>query len=164
PIVHVVFYPDGSTNIPALMRQGSSKSSVEQLFALSIDRFDVRHGELLWNDQRVPLDFAVHDTTLQMSYSFLQGRYDGRLLLGKGVIEFKGKGSWTMEQFETSGGLVLHDLGWQDDQIAFRQASATSDYSVSDQEIKLSKLQGRLCGGSFAGDALIDNWLYSAPL
>ncbi len=242
PIVHVAFYPDGTTNIPGLMRQGSSKTSVEQLFALSIDRFDVRHGELLWNDQRVPLDFAVHDTTLQMSYSFLQGRYDGRLLLGKvdtrfedfrpfawmstlefslgstygdikslkwnsghsrgeakgrvtdfrhpridgqyelfldlaeaatiarrrdlrqGVIEFKGKGSWTLEQFETSGGLVLHDLGWQDDQIAFRQASATSDYSVSDQEIKLSKLQGRLFGGSFAGDALIDNWLYSAAL
>ncbi|PYX33008.1 MAG: hypothetical protein DMG77_01875 [Acidobacteria bacterium] len=242
PVVHVAFYPDGTTNIPGLIRQGSGKTSVEQWFALSIDRFDVRHGELLWNDLRVPLDFAVHDTTLQMSYSFLQGRYDGRLLLGKvdtkfedfrpfawmstlefslgpaygdvkslkwnsghshgeakgrvtdfrhpridgqyelsldlaeaatiarrrdlrqGVIEFQGKGNWTLEQFETSGGLVLRDLGWQDQQIAFRQASATSDYQVSDQEIKLSKLQGKLFGGNFVGDALIDNWLYSAPL
>jgi translocation and assembly module TamB len=242
PIMHVAVYPDGTTNIPGLIQQGSSKTSIEQLFALSIDHLDVRHGELLWNDQKVPLDFAVHDTTLQMSHSFLQGRYDGRLLLGRvdtkfqdfrpfawmttfdfslastysdiksvkwtsgrshgeakgritdfrrprvdgqydisldlaeaasiarrhnlrqGEIEFKGKGTWTLDQFATSGELVLRDLGWRDDQIAFKQASGTSEYSVSDQEIKLSKLQGKLFGGSFTGDAQVDNWLYSAPL
>ena len=242
PVVHVAFYPDGTTNVPQRIQQSSGKSPVEQLFALSVDRFDVRHGELLWNDQKVPLDFSVRDTDLQMSYSFLQGRYDGRLLLGKvdtkfddfrpfawmttvefrlaptfvdfnslkvnsgrshveaggrvtdfrhpridgqyeahldlaeaasiarrhdlrqGVIDFKGKGSWTLEQFATSGEVVLRDLGWQDNQFAFKQASATSDYSVSDQEIKLSKLQGKLLGGSFTGDAQIDNWLYGAPL
>ena len=242
PVVHVAFYPDGTTNMPGLIRQSSSKTSIEQLFALSIDRFDVRHGELLWNDQKLPLDFAVRDTSLQMSYSFLQRQYAGRLLLGKvdtkwenfrpiswmaaiefrlaptfadinslkvtsgrshveangrvtdfrrprldgqydahldlaeaasiarrrdlrqGEIDFKGRGNWTIEQFTTSGALALNDLGWQNDQIAFKEASATSDYSVSDQEIKFWKLQGKLFGGSFTGDAQIENWQHHAPL
>lgn len=242
PVVHIVFYPDGTTNFPPRVRQSSNKSSIEQLYALSIDQFDVRHGELLWNDRSLPLDLSVRDAGVQMSYSFLQGRYQGQLLLGKvdtkfdgfrplawtssiefnlastfadikslrwnsghshleasgrvtdfrhpridaaydasvdlaevasitrrrdlreGVMEFKGKGSWTLEEFATSGGLTLRDFGWQDDQLNIRKASVSSDYSVSDQEIKLSRLQGKLLGGRLTGDAQIDNWLNSAPL
>ena len=67
------------------------------------------------------------------------------------------------DEFATSGTLALRDLGWQDDQIALKKAGATADYSVTDQQIKLSKLQAKLFGGSVAGDAQIDNWLHSIP-
>ena len=44
-----------------------------------------------------------------------------------------------------------------------RRPALTSDYSVTDEQIKLSKLQGKLLGGTFAGDAQVDNWLHSIP-
>jgi translocation and assembly module TamB len=242
PVIHVAFYADGSSNVPGpSVARAENVSSVEKLFALSIDRLYVRHGEVFWDDQVLPLDVAADDAELQMEYSFLRGRYESRLLLGKletrfdgfrpvawmtdikfslapsfseiesmkvnsghshgevrgiitdfrhpqlsatydahvdlaeaasvtrrqdlreGVVEFKGQGKWSIEQFAASGTLDVRDLGWQDDQIAFKKASLNSDYSVTDQQIKLSKLQGRLMGGNYAGDAQVDNWLHAAP-
>jgi translocation and assembly module TamB len=197
---------------------------------------------MLWADRKIPLDFAVHDTGLQMDYSFLRGRYEGHLTVGKvdsavedlrpfawmstvefslgttfadikslrwnsgrssleasgrvsdfrnprldgsydahvdlaeaaaivrrhdlreGTAEFKGRGHWSLQEFASSGTVALRDLGWQNDQIALTRASATTDYSITEQQIKLWKLQGKLFGGSFAGDAQVDNWLHSLPM
>jgi len=244
PVVHIAIGSDGTTNIPAPRetRKISENTPIEQLFALSIDHLSVRRGELLWADRKFPLDFAVHDAGSQMDYSFLRGRYESHLTLGKvdsglenfrpfawsttvdfslastfadvkslkwnsgrlsveasgrisdfrnphldgsyyarvdleeaaaiarrhdlreGVAEFKGSGRWSINDFTISGTVALRDLGWQDDRIAIKKASATSDYSVTDEQVKLSKLQGKLLGGNFAGDAQVDNWLHSIPL
>ncbi len=85
PVVHISIGPDGSTNVPApqVMQEPSANPPIEQLFALSIDHLTLRNGELLWGDQRIPLDLAVHDTGLEMDYSFLRGRYESHLALGK---------------------------------------------------------------------------------
>lgn len=84
PVVHLIFYPDGSTNQPTpKRRQSQGKSPLQQLFALSISRLEVRHGECLWNDQRYPLDFTVNDVSADMNYSLLRRRYETNLLLGK---------------------------------------------------------------------------------
>jgi translocation and assembly module TamB len=243
PVAHIVIAPDGTTNIPAhrVIFHPSDKTTIEQLFELSIDHLSMRNGQLLWGDRRFPLDFVVNDTGLQMDYSFLRGRYESRLTLGKvdttfedfrpfssmtavefslastfadikslkwtsgrshleaagrlsdfrnphvdasyqahvdlqeaaavmrrkdlrdGVADFKGSGHWSLDDFATSGALSLRDVGWQTDQIAIKKVNGFSDYSVTDQEIKLSKLQGKLFGGSFTGDALVDNWLHNIP-
>ncbi|MFZ0807984.1 MAG: hypothetical protein WAN03_17460, partial [Candidatus Sulfotelmatobacter sp.] len=245
PLVHVIVASDGTTNIPELKTPVSTSAgpSIEQLFALSIDNLFVRHGELLWADRHIPLDFDLHDTALQMDYSFLRGRYESRLTLGKvdttyqdfrpfswmthiefslgttfidvhslewssgrsvlkasgrisdfnhpridasydglidleeaaaisrrrdlrqGMAEFKGSGQWSSEQdeFASTGSLSLHEFGWQSDQLAFSNVSATSDYMVNDQQIKLSKLQGKVLAGNFAGEAQVDNWLHNIP-
>jgi translocation and assembly module TamB len=238
PVVHVAFYPDGTTNFPPRKVEAvTGKTAAEQLFALSINHFELRHGQILWDDRSIPLDFAARDTSLQMDYSFLHSRYDGRLLLGlvdtklvdyrpfgwmatvefslgsnsavvpslkwnsghshfsasgqitdlrrphlqasydaqfdlteaasiarrrelrAGVLELKGHGDWSLDQFVTNGLLTLRDLAWQDDQISFSRASLNTDYSVSDQQFKLSKLQGRIFGGGFTGDAEFNQWL-----
>ncbi len=259
PVVHIAIAPDGSTNVPTPQTPltPSERAPIEQLFALSIDHLSVQNGELQWGDQKIPLDLTVHDTNLQMDYSFLRGRYDSHLAVGKvdttfadfrpfawmtavdfslgttfvdvkslqwssgrsslkasgritdfrnprldavydahvdlaeaaaiarrhdlraGVAEFKGDGHWFLSEamgtppneqaqnageFTASGALTLRDLGWQADQFTLKQASATSDYQVTDQQIKLSKLQGKLLGGSVAGDAQVDNWLRSVPM
>ena len=202
PVVHVAFYPDGTTNFPR-RRAGAvtGKTPVEQLFALSINHFELRHGQILWDDQTIPVDFAARDTSLQMDYSFLRRRYDGRLLLGlvdtklmdcrpfawmtavefslgsnsavvpslkwnsghshfsasgqitdfrhphlqgsydaqldlteaasiarrrdlrAGVLELKGHGDWSLDQFASNGLLTLRDLAWQNDQVSFSRAS-----------------------------------------
>jgi translocation and assembly module TamB len=246
PVIHIAVAPDGTTNVPAPKEALQTfltpkKSPIEQLFSLSIDRLFVKNGELVWADQRIPLDFAVHDTGLQMAYSFLRGRYESHLAVGKvdsglvdfrpfawstsvdfslgstfadvrslkwssgrssieasarisdfsdphlngtydahvnleeaaaisrrhdlreGMAELKGSGRWSAKEFTTSGTVVLRDLGWQEDQFALSKANATSDYSITDEQIKLWKLQGKLLGGSFTGDAQVDNWLHSVP-
>jgi translocation and assembly module TamB len=241
PVVHVAFYPDGTTNFPQRkVAVVSSKTTVEQLFALSINHFELRHGQVLWNDQTIPVDFAVRDTSLEMDYSFLRGSYDGRLLIGmvdtklkdyrpfawmtavefslasnsaivpslkwnsghshfsatgkiddfrhlhvegsydgqvdlgdaaatarrrdlrSGLLELKGHGDWSLDQFAANGFLTLSDLAWQNDQVSFSKASLSTGYSVTDQQLKLSKLQGKVLGGSFTGDAELNQWLASA--
>ena len=238
PVIHVAFYPDGTTNFPQRKASAfSAPDAVEQLFALSINRFELRGGHLEWDDQIVPLDLAARNISLDMDYSFLHEQYDGRLLLGlvetklmecrpfawmtsaefslasssatitslqwnsghshftangkisdfrhphlagaytaqldltevasiarrrdlrSGNLELKGSGHWSFDQFASNGLLTLRDLAWQDDQIAFSGASLTTGYAVSDQQLKLSRVQGRIFGGSFAGDAEINQWL-----
>jgi translocation and assembly module TamB len=241
PVVHVAFYSDGTTNFPQ-RRAGAvtGKTAVEQLFALSINHFEVRHGQILWDDQAFALDLAARDTSLQMDYSFLHGRYDGRLLLGlvdtklldcrpfawmtavefslgpnsaavttlkwnsghshfsasgqvtdfrrphlqasydaqldlteaasiarrrdlrAGVLELSGHGDWSLDRFAANGLLTLRDLAWRDARISFSKASLNADYSVSDRQLKLSKLQGRIFGGGITGDAEFDQWLAPA--
>jgi len=242
PVIHVAFYSDGSTNIPTgqvrpTANQTSVQASVEQIFALSINHFEMRRGELLWDDQNIPLDFAVQNAALQMDYSFLRGRYEGHLLLGKvdtkfkdyrpfswmttadfslapsyvdikslvlhsqgshfdasgrvsgfrrpqvnvkyqgqvdlaeaasiarrrdlrgGTMEMKGQGTWSLSQFAWTGVVAVRDLAWREENIAFTKGDVSSDYAVDDQQIKLSKLQGKVLGGSFNGDAQVENWL-----
>jgi translocation and assembly module TamB len=85
PVIHIAIAADGSTNVPApkVPLPPSEDSPVEQLFTLSIDHLSMRNGELIWGDRRIPLDVAVHDASLQMDYSFLRGRYESHLALGK---------------------------------------------------------------------------------
>jgi translocation and assembly module TamB len=249
PVVHVAVAVDGSTNIPALKFpfQTTENAPVEQLFALSIDHLSMRNGELIWADRKIPLDLNTQNANLQMDYSYLRGRYEGYMSIGKvdtaiedlrpfswmatvefslgktfadikslewnsgrsharasgrvsnfqnpridaaydayvdlaeaaaiarrhdlreGTGQFKGSGHWFLNgslndaEFVTTGGLALRDLVLQDDQIAVKRAAVTGDYQVSDQQIKLSKLQGRVFGGSVAGDAQVENWLRNIP-
>jgi translocation and assembly module TamB len=241
PIVHVVFYPDGTTNFPSRqIAPASIQTPIEKLFALSISQLELRHGQILWDDQKIPLDFSARDTSLRMDYSFLGRRYDGQLLLGlvstklmdcrpfawmtamqftlgensavitslrwnsghshvfatgqvtdfrrprlqgpydaqfdlteaasiarrpdlrAGLLELKGRGDWTLDQFSSTGLLTIQDLAFQDDQISFSKASLSTGYSITDQQLQLSKLQGKIFGGSFAGDAEVNQWLSPA--
>ncbi len=83
PVVHIIVYPDGSTNQPApKTSQSSQKPPVEQLFSLSVSRVDVQRGELLWDLNKIPLDFHARDLSLALSYSFLRQRYEARVALG----------------------------------------------------------------------------------
>jgi translocation and assembly module TamB len=243
PVVHIAVAPDGTTNVPTLrvLPAPSQNNLLQPLFALSIDHLSVRNGELLWADQRVPLSFNVDDTGLRMDYSYLRGRYESRLTVGKvdtlvedlrpfawmatvdislgatyadikslqwtsgrsrleasgrisdfrsprldasydayvdlgeaaaiarrhdlqeGVAEFKGSGHWSLNEFSGSGALAVRDLSWQGDQFIVKKASGTADYAITDEQVKLSRLQGKLFGGSVSGDAQVDNWLHSVP-
>jgi len=86
PVIHIVVYPDGTTNQPTpKLRTATEGTPIEQLFRLSIGRLQVRRGEVLWNDQKIPFDFDSNDVSAEMTYSVLHRRYFGNLLLGKVV-------------------------------------------------------------------------------
>ncbi len=244
PVVHIAIASDGTTtNIPGFkITPVPVNTRVEQLFGLSIDHLSVRNGELLWADQKIPLSFDVSGTNLEMDYSFLRGRYESHLAIGKvdttlsayrpfswmisadfsfgktfadiqslswtsgrssvkasgrisdfrnpqvtgnydvqldleeaaaiarrqdirhGVAQFKGSGRWSMQEFTTNGAAAVRDLVCSDEQFLVKNAGATADYSVTDKQLNFSKLQGRLLGGSFSGDAQVENWLHSTPV
>jgi translocation and assembly module TamB len=88
PAFHIIFYPDGSTNLPNPKHSGPA--DIEQLFSISIDRLDIRNGELLWQDQRFPLNFSSNDITATLRYSFLHLRYSGKLAVGRVDTLFDG--------------------------------------------------------------------------
>ncbi|MGA8153198.1 MAG: translocation/assembly module TamB domain-containing protein [Terriglobales bacterium] len=84
PVIHVIVYPDGSSNQPApVVNAVSVKDSVAKLFALSVRRLEVRRGELQWNDHKIPLDFVADNVSADMDYSLLHRHYNGKLLIGK---------------------------------------------------------------------------------
>jgi len=84
PVVHVIVYPDGTTNQPSpKLWQVSERNALEQIFRLSIGRLVLRRGAILWNDQTIPLDFTSEDVSAEMDYSVIHRRYFGNFLLGK---------------------------------------------------------------------------------
>jgi translocation and assembly module TamB len=90
PAIHIIVYPDGTTNQPApKLAVRSGKTPIENLFALSIKQLEARAGELIWNDERIPLDFTANDVFADMSYSLLHSRYEASLLLGKATTRYQ---------------------------------------------------------------------------
>jgi translocation and assembly module TamB len=237
PLIHVIFYPDGTTNFPGRTSAFSAQAAIEQLFSLSITQLEVRQGRMLWDNRSIPLDFAAGNLSLEMEYSYLHARYHGHLGLGMvdtslpdcrpfawmssvdfslesdsaafsslewnsghsnlsasgrvtnfrrprvqaaydahidlseaasvtrrrelraGLLELKGNGNWSLDQFASNGLLTLRDLSWQSERVSFSQASVSTGYAISDQQLKLSRLEGRIFGGSVTGDAEINQWL-----
>ena len=84
PVVHLIIYPDGSTNQPpSTQKTTSTKDQIAKLFSISVGRLEVRHGELIMNDQKIPLDFEAQNVSADMAYSLLHRHYALDLLVGK---------------------------------------------------------------------------------
>jgi translocation and assembly module TamB len=240
PVIHIIVYPDGTTNQPEpKVKQTSSEASVKQLFSLSISHLQVRRGELLWNDQKLPLDFVANDVLADLNYSLLHRHYTVNLLVGKadtkvksyrpiawtaeahftfahdrvevrdlkatsgsshfemngslhnfdrpqidanydamldlaeaggvarqpgvrrGVLQAKGKGSWSGQDFVAVGKLVAKDIDWHNDSVSLHGVMATSQFSITPQRLAVSQLEARLLGGYVSGEAEVADWLGS---
>src|ERR1051326_2670270 len=75
PTIHIITYPDGTTNQPQPQTKPSQNSPAEHLVSLAIGHLEVRRGELLYNDQKIPLDFNAANLSANLDYSFLRRRY-----------------------------------------------------------------------------------------
>ena len=42
----------------------------------------MQRGELLWEDKKVPFDFAARDLTLLLNYSLLRRQYEAHVVIG----------------------------------------------------------------------------------
>src|SRR3954471_16144239 len=84
PVIHIIVFPDGSTNQPIPKAKiESNQSAIDRLFELAVDHAEIREGMLLFNDKRIPFDFAGNEVSAQMTYAFLAHRYDGSIHVGK---------------------------------------------------------------------------------
>ena len=83
PVVHIIAYPDGTTNAPVPQSSLSSgEGPVEQLFSLAVSHTVVQRGELLWEDKKIPFEFAASDLALLMNYSLLRRQYEAHVSAG----------------------------------------------------------------------------------
>ena len=90
PVVHLIDYPDGTTNIPA--PQVSSlpiEGPVEQLISLSVSRIGVQQGELLWQDKKCHSILTPRDLTLLLNYSLLRRQYEAHVAAGSVTTRFQ---------------------------------------------------------------------------
>ncbi|HTK94292.1 MAG TPA: hypothetical protein VL382_01525, partial [Terriglobales bacterium] len=84
PVIHIIVFPDGSTNQPVpKIKLESHRSAVDRLFDLAIDKAEIVDGQLLLNDRRIPFDFSGNDVSAHMSYTLLARRYDGQVKVGQ---------------------------------------------------------------------------------
>jgi translocation and assembly module TamB len=139
-------------------------------FSLASDSAVV--SSLKWNSGHSHLSASGEIADFRRPH--LKGSYDAQIDLTEaastarrrdlraGVLELKGHGDWSLDQFATDGLLTLRDFAWKDGQISFSRASLNTGYSVTDQQLKLSKLQGKIFSGSFTGDAELNQWLAPA--
>lgn len=90
PVVHIIDYPDGTTNIPApQVKLPSDEGPVEQLISLSVSHIGVQQGELLWENQKVPVDFDARDLVLLLNYSLLRRHYEAHVAAGSVNTRFQ---------------------------------------------------------------------------
>ncbi len=83
PVAHIIDYPDGTTNAPVPQASlTSNQGPVEQLISLSVAHIAVQRGELLWEDKRVPFNFAARDLAVLLNYSLLRRQYEVHLVAG----------------------------------------------------------------------------------
>ncbi|HXY13754.1 MAG TPA: translocation/assembly module TamB domain-containing protein [Terriglobales bacterium] len=134
PVVHIITYFDGTTNQPApTPATVDARAQIERLFSFSIGRLEVRQGALLWNDHKLPLDFAANNVAATLDYSLLHRRYDGNLRVGKVDTNFDGYRpvAWTGEaQFElSSDSLVV---------ISANASSGRSQFAVRGRMVDFS--------------------------
>jgi len=83
PVVHLIVYPDGTSNVPQPKVKQGNAGTVQRLFTLAIGRADLRKGMLLLNDRETPLDFSAADVEAILTYDRGDHRYDGTLRIGK---------------------------------------------------------------------------------
>ncbi len=105
PVIHLIAYPDGTTNQPQPRLERAGQSPVQALFSLSIRHLQVRRGELIWNNEKIPLDFVANDVMADLNYSLLHRHYSVNLLVGKGdtKVENYRPIAWTAEAHFTFG-------------------------------------------------------------
>lgn len=133
PTVHLILYPDGTTNQPQpAITSASATSPLQQLFSLSISRLDVQKGELLWEDKLIPLDFVADDVSSGMSYSHFRHRFESYVILGKVDTKFKDflPFSWRAEaQFGLGRNYVdVSSLKWSSGASHLEASGRLSDF------------------------------------
>ena len=89
PSIHLIVYPDGTTNQPVPKAARKPGNPVQPLFDLAVGNLQVQNGELLVNEQRFPLDFEANDVGLGMKYDLGAKRFDGNLHVGRGEAKLK---------------------------------------------------------------------------
>lgn len=77
PQVRIVFYPDGSNNVPEPAVHHPETTWAEDLVHLAVRRYEVVNGLFEYDDRKIPLNLRGEDLRVRMAYETLANRYRG---------------------------------------------------------------------------------------
>jgi translocation and assembly module TamB len=108
PHVRIVFYPDGSNNIPDPAVPHPGTTWAEDLVHLAVGRYEVNNGVFEYDDRQIPLDLRGEDLRVRMTYEMVspgKGRYRGdvesnrfRVIAdGAGPLELSAAAGFTLD-------------------------------------------------------------------
>ncbi len=75
PVVHIAFYPDGSTNIPP----HRETDWAQELFDIAVRRYEIDDGLIEYDDRKVPLSVRGENLRAEMSLDLRSSRYTGQI-------------------------------------------------------------------------------------
>ncbi len=79
PVIHLIVYPDGSTNQPKPKHAATSGNSTDEIFNLAIGKTVLNDGVALLNQQAIPFNLAVNNLAAQVSYVPARDQYAGTI-------------------------------------------------------------------------------------
>jgi len=69
PVIHLIVYPDGSTNQPhPKVHEASNKPVIDTIFDLAVNRTEVRDGVAIVNQQATPFNVAANNVGVTVTY------------------------------------------------------------------------------------------------
>jgi translocation and assembly module TamB len=104
-VLHLMIYPDGTTNQPPAQPGPSNGEVTQNLFDLAVKQIAVRQGTLMLDQERIPFDLDGKDISAGMNYVPSQKAYDGHLDFTPLTIAYK---SAPPMQAELHVGFLLH--------------------------------------------------------
>lgn len=88
--LHLMVYPDGTTNQPPPQpRAESDAAPTQNLFDLAVKKIAVRQGTLILDQERIPFDLDGKDISAGMNYVPAQKAYEGHLDLTPLTIAYR---------------------------------------------------------------------------
>ncbi len=134
PVLHLIIYPDGSSNQPKPV----GAASVGELFQLSIGHLEVRNGTVIVNERSLPLDVRADTVQAQLASAAGQeyrgrvqagnvtARYDDLVQTGKGTVRFSVR----------PDGAVVDAATWISGDSHFEASGKLTNYSDPDVQLE----------------------------
>lgn len=79
PVIHLIIYPDGSTNQPRPKVESNGKPIKDTIFDLKVGRTEIHDGVILINQKATPFDLAANDLGVIVTYAAPQDQYQATL-------------------------------------------------------------------------------------
>jgi translocation and assembly module TamB len=89
-VVHLMVYPDGTTNQPSPQSaRRTDESPTQSLFDLAVKQVAVHQGTLILDQERIPFDLDGKDISAGMSYVAGEQAYDGHLDMAPLIVSYR---------------------------------------------------------------------------
>ncbi len=85
PVIHVLAYRDGQTNLPH-PPSGKSSSGNFDIFQLGVRHLALQQGEIYYNNQKSDLAADLHDLAVQIGFAVSEKKYSGTLSYRDGHV------------------------------------------------------------------------------
>ena len=97
-VLHLIIYPDGSTNQPSPQPvQGGEEQPGQTLFDLAIKEIAVSNGVFMLNQERIPFNLSGKEIAAGMSYVAAEKAYNGHLDLTPVTLAYRNAAPYQAE-------------------------------------------------------------------